>query len=246
MGGRLWGKLAMPAGLFLMLSLAGPARGQPAPSHATGAAQKEDVPAAGTPVPAALGVPPGGGAAAAEAAGTPAGVGPAKVDPLAPATLMSGPSLYETGRIATAPVPTQTGVSPSDALIGADGHPMTSPKEKSIAPAASTLGSVPVMPSAGVIAPRVLEREIGEHFVDIASCRVEVARARQVTPPMIPADRLLLRWIIQPDGTMGPTEVVAIAPVDLAVMDCAKRVMSQWQFTPPRGGSLPVERYFKF
>jgi hypothetical protein len=75
---------------------------------------------------------------------------------------------------------------------------------------------------------------------------VDVARAKQVMPQAIEADRLLLRWIIQPDGTTGPTEVVAVAPVDLAVMDCAKRAMSQWRFTPPRGGSVPVERSFKF
>jgi hypothetical protein len=92
----------------------------------------------------------------------------------------------------------------------------------------------------------VLEREIAERFTDIWGCRVEVARLRQVTPNQIVADRLLLRWIIERDGSTGPTDVVATEPVDLAVMDCAKRVMSQWKFTRPRGGSLAVERPFTF
>ena len=56
----------------------------------------------------------------------------------------------------------------------------------------------------------------------------------------------LLRWIIESDGTIGATDVVAVAPVDLAVMDCAKRVMSQWRFTAPRGGSMLVERDYAF
>jgi len=234
--------LALPAGVLMLF--AGPALGQPGPNAtgATGAPQKTEVPAAGAPVPAALEAPPiGGGAEGGSAAAA-----PAKVDPLSPATLMSGPSLYETGRIATAAVPTtQASVAPPGALLGADGRLVTSP-EKSIGPAASTLNMGPAGPPAGVIAPRVLDREIGEHFAQIASCRVDVARAKQVMPQAIEADRLLLRWIIQPDGTTGPTEVVAAAPVDLAVMDCTKRAMSQWRFTPPRGGALPVERPFKF
>ena len=50
-------------------------------------------------------------------------------------------------------------------------------------------------------------------------------------PPQVVADQILLRWTIEPDGSIGPTEIVAIAPVDLAIMDCAKRVMSQWTFS---------------
>ena len=120
-GGRFWGKLAVPAGL-MGVGFCGAGAGTTGGRAPEGAPQKEEVPATGAPVPAALGVPPGGAGAAAEAAGTPAR--PAKMDPLAPATLMSGPSLYETGRIATASAPTQTGASPSDALIGANGQPM--------------------------------------------------------------------------------------------------------------------------
>jgi hypothetical protein len=191
--------------------------------------------------------PPGSAAAPEPAsAGAPAGTAPensaapaAAPDPLSPTRLMGGPSLRETGRIAVMPAPGQMN------LIENEG-PLKSPNEKSIAPAASTLGTAPVSRPAGVISPRVLEKEIGERFTDIWGCRVEVARMRQVTPNQIVADRLLLRWTIEPDGSTGPTDVVATEPVDLAVMDCAKRVMSQWKFSRPRGGAMPVERPFTF
>ena len=169
-------------------------------------------------------------------AATPA---PAPGDALSPTRLMDGPSLHETGRIAIAPAPAPM------SLIENEG-PLTSPNEKSIARAASTLGTAQGPRRTGVIPPAVLDKEIAEHFMEIGGCRIEVARNKQVTPTQITADRLLLRWIIEPDGATGPTDVVAVAPVDLAVMDCAKRVMSQWKFTPPRGGSMTVERSYAF
>ena len=91
-----------------------------------------------------------------------------------------------------------------------------------------------------------VRQQIAEHFADIADCRVDVARLKQVMPAEVMADKLMLRWIIQPDGTTASTEVVAVAPVDLGIMDCAKRVMSQWTFTRPRGGPMSVERPFQF
>ena len=155
-----------------------------------------------------------------------------------PANLVEAPSLKETGKIAVAPVP------PAMNLIETEG-PLKSPTEKSIAPAASNIDSAPSRPR-GVINQRVLDKEIAERFAEISACRVDVARLKQVMPTQVVADKLMLRWIIQPDGTTASTEVVAIAPVDLAIMDCAKRVMSQWTFTRPRGGPMPVERPFKF
>ncbi|HXU04075.1 MAG TPA: hypothetical protein VN903_24105 [Polyangia bacterium] len=151
---------------------------------------------------------------------------------------MAGPSLRETGRIAVAPAPMPTAIETEDTP--------KSPSEKSIARvAASAIDAAPARPK-GVIDSRVLDREIGDRFAEIGSCRVEVARAKQVKPPDVLADQLLLRWVILPDGTTGSTDVVAIAPVDMGIMDCAKRVMSQWTFTRPRGGPMEVERRFSF
>jgi hypothetical protein len=164
---------------------------------------------------------------------------PSSPDALSATRLMNGPSLRETGRIAIAPVAAPV------TLIENEG-PMTSPNEKSITRAASTIGTAQMPRRTGFIPPAVLEREIAEHFMEVGACRIEVARAKQVTPAQVVADRLLLRWIIESDGAAGPTDVVAVAPVDLAIMDCAKRVLSQWRFTPPRGGSMLIERDYAF
>ena len=172
------------------------------------------------------------------------GAAPAPLPPAAPGNslspdrLMAGPSLRETGRIAVSPVMPTTAIENSLDTPGVS-------KEKSITPAASSIAVAPSRPH-GVMDPRVLDREIGERFADIAGCRVEVARAKQVKPPEIVADQILLRWTIDTDGSISATEVVAIAPVDMGVMDCAKRTMSQWTFSRPRGGPVAVERKFKF
>jgi hypothetical protein len=161
--------------------------------------------------------------------------------PSPPSALFSGPSLRETGRIGAMP-----SSAPSN-LIEPEAQ-MTSPNEKSIAPAATALEEEETPPRrpTGVIDKRVLDREIAERFVTIDDCRVEVARSHQVLPTAVTAVTLLLRWTIERDGTTSATDVVATSAVDMAVMDCAKRVMSRWTFTRPRGGTVTVERPFLF
>jgi hypothetical protein len=179
--------------------------------------------------------------AKAIAAPGPAAVTPvptAAPDPLSPSQLMLGPSLRETGRVAVAPAPAPSQIDNDSTQV--------SPKEKSITPVAPAIDVAPAAAPSGFIDPRLLDKEIAERFAQIGNCRVEVARAKQVTPSQVVADKLLLRWIIEADGTTGSTDVVATAPVDLGIMDCAKRVMSQWKFTPPRGGPKAIERPFSF
>jgi len=226
-GGRVSGLGAM----WTMLVLTGPAW-----------AQRPDAATNPSLVPVAS--PAAGGANAAlpvanEPPGVPTPLPPSTPgDALSPDRLMAGPSLSETGRIAVAPTPSSTAIENEDTP--------KSPNEKSIQRAASSLAvAAPVTPH-GVIEPRILDREVTDRFAQIAGCRVEVARAKQVKPPEVVADQILLRWTIEPDGSTASTEVVALSPVDLGVMDCAKRVMSQWKFTRPRGGPLAVERRFTF
>src|SRR4051812_33102786 len=114
-------------GLGLALLVTGPAWGQPSD---TGSEPAPPQPAQTTAAPAPL--PPA----------TPS-------DSLSPERLMAGPSLHETGRIATSPVPTS-------AIEHADETPV-SPTEKSITRAASTIDVTPVQPR-GVINQRVLDR----------------------------------------------------------------------------------------
>ena len=217
-GGRVSG-----LGLVILL-MTGPARAQPGGATAS-----------------APGAVPGvtGGPATSDLPAAPTPLPPSTPgDALSPDRLMAGPSLHETGRIAVSPTPMPT------TAIETEDTPK-SPNEKSISRAQSSLAVAPTRPH-GVIDPRVLDKEVSDRFVQIAGCRVEVARAKQVKPPEVVADQLLLRWTIEPDGSTTSTDVVAIAPVDLGVMDCAKRVMSQWRFTRPRGGPLAVERRFTF
>jgi len=225
-GGGAWGRLVLAAGLAIFSY--GTARAQPGQSAPT--EPGSSAPPAGASMPAGADTSAGVTGQAAPAAAP---------DALSPTRLMDGPSLHETGRIAIVPTPASTGGIENDALP-------SSPKEKSISRAASSIDATPARVPAGVINPQVLDREIAAHFADIAGCRVEVARSKQLKPADIVADKLLLRWIIEPDGSTGSTDVVAILPVDLGIMDCAKRVMSQWTFTRPRGGPMTVERHFAF
>jgi len=187
------------------------------------------------PAPPGKAAPAASADTAAPAAAIPAAT-TAPSNSLSQLRLMDGPSLRETGRIAVAPAPVPMNLIENEEAL-------KSPKETR---AASGIEIVPAQRPSGVLNQRVLDREINEQFAQIANCRVEVARAKQVTPPQIVADTLLLRWTIERDGSTAATDVVATAPVDLAVMDCAKRVMSQWKFTAPRGGSIAVERPFTY
>jgi len=164
-------------------------------------------------------------------------------DPPPASALLAGPSLYETGKIGvspdTAPVPAPTPVPPVLEWAGNG--------EKSIKPVAADIANAPPpRPPEGIIDPARLESETAAALETVENCRLDVARDKQVTPAKVAADRLILRWTIQPSGLTSGTEVVAAAPVDLDVMDCVKAAMSRWSFTKPRGGSVPVERVYTF
>jgi hypothetical protein len=163
-------------------------------------------------------------------------------DRLAPSQLLNGPSLNETGRIA--------GMG-ATALPAADGKPVApaaavgDSREKSVEPLAARAEMAP-RERAGVIDARTLEAEIRDRFAALDDCRIEVARRQRVAPAAVQADTLTLRWIIRPNGEAKTTQVVAITPTDLDLMDCVKATMSTWTFTRPRGGPVAVERAFKF
>jgi hypothetical protein len=167
--------------------------------------------------------------------------GQQRPDPLAPSELLHGPSLRETGRIGGGfgAEALGSGMPPAPAPVTGDRG------EKSIGPAAQKVRSRPLEP-VGTINPATLESEIGDRFAGLDDCRIEVARQEQVPPANVQADALTLRWKILPTGAVAATQVVATTPTDPAVMDCVKVVMATWQFTHPRGGSVSLERPFKF
>ena len=116
-------------------------------------------------------------------------------------------------------------------------------QEAPVAPAA-TVALAP--PPPGVIDDKLLAREIATRFEPLALCRIDVARSKKVRAEKVEADRLTLRWTIEPTGKATATEVVATTPVDADVLHCVKQQMTTWTFSRPSGGPLPVERVFSF
>jgi len=164
-------------------------------------------------------------------------------DPLSPANLVAGPSLYETGKVGvtpeSAPNPEPTPIPPE--------LPWAGNGEKSIKSVAADIANAPPpRPPEGAIDAERLGQEIAANFETAQNCRIDVARAKRVPPSKVVADELFLRWVIDPTGQTGSTEVVATTPVDLELMDCVKAAMSRWSFTPPRGGAVRIERPFAF
>jgi hypothetical protein len=164
-------------------------------------------------------------------------------DPLSPSSLLSGPSLYETGKVGvspdSAPVPAPTPIPPVMDWAGNG--------EKSIKPVAADIANAPPpRPPEGVIDPARLQRETASALETVENCRLDVARDKRIAPSKVVADQLILRWTIDPSGQISSTEVVAATPVDLDLMDCVKAAMSRWTFTRPRGGAVHVEQRFAF
>jgi hypothetical protein len=148
---------------------------------------------------------------------------------------LNGLDPNRTGRIAQVPV-AHEGTTIAPAVLRQS-------SEASVTPAA-TVALAP--PPPGVIDEKRLAGEIATRFEPLALCRIDVARAKQLRAEEIEADRLTLRWTIEPTGKVSAAEVVGTTAVDADVLDCVKHQMTAWTFTRPSGGPLPVEREFQF
>jgi len=140
-----------------------------------------------------------------------------------------------TGRIANVPV-AHEGTTIAPAVLRQS-------REASVTPAA-TVALAPHPP--GVIDDKLLAGEIATRFEPLGLCRIDVARDKQLRAGDVEADRLTLRWTIEPTGKVTATEVVGTTAVDADVLNCVKLQMAGWTFSRPSGGPLPVERVFQF
>ena len=140
-----------------------------------------------------------------------------------------------TGRIANVPV-AHEGTTIAPAVLRQS-------REAPVTPAA-TVALAP--PPPGVIDEKLLAGEIATRFEPLALCRIDVARNKQLRAEEVEADRLTLRWTIEPTGKVTATEVVGTTAVDADVLHCVKQQMIGWTFSRPSGGPLPVERVFQF
>jgi hypothetical protein len=156
-----------------------------------------------------------------------------------PAEVRAGPSIRETGRVAKTGV-ADPGVKIRDAHSGRAASEL--PVDKLPAPVERPTGGE----AAGQIDQAVLARQIRSRFASLSECPVEVARHRHVSRASAASGRFTLRWTILRSGRVADTAVVANSAVNDRVMDCVKRQMNGWSFTPPVGGSVHLERPFRF
>ena len=153
-------------------------------------------------------------------------------------SLLAGPSLRETGRVAEIPLayaswriersPERAGAHvPSDPVV----RPRTAASERS---------------HAGSLSASIIAHELEKPVADLQDCRIEVARREQRTWNAIAAGRVTLHFVILPAGTVARADVVPIDPLDLHVLECVKRAMAGWTFARPRDGAVAVAAPFAF
>jgi hypothetical protein len=163
---------------------------------------------------------------------------PATAQQPASAGAMPGePSIRETGQVAQTRVTDPVKIRDAHAVrpAGELAVDKTSPAERPAAPEA-----------AGRIDQALLARQIRSRFAALGECPVEVARHHHLARASAAAGRFTLRWTILRSGRVADTAVVADSPVNERVMDCVKRQMNTWSFTPPEGGTVRLERPFRF
>ena len=153
---------------------------------------------------------------------------------------MSGPTLYETGRVGVMTLSDPTGSSKLDHQIG------MMPKEQLVEPATADPNRAIVATQSGYLNASVLALQIREQMPTLPQCRVQLARGEGRPWDHIEGGRVNLRWIIRGDGSVAEPEVVAVDPIDLHLLDCIKQQVGAWRFARPRGGMMPVNYSYSF
>jgi len=186
-------------------------------------------------VAAALGTIRSWAAGAGGASGGAAGAGGASAIP--------GPSLSETGKIGPSKLegkPAPSSIRPAPKAAARPEPPVAaSPGGAAAAPAPSA--EPPRIP-----VPRAVQDAVTVRLRELNACRVEVARDKHRSPRDVRAGTLLVRWTIGLDGSVSGAEVVAMTPVDPAIMECAQQTIARWKFAAPDQGPLAIERRHRF
>jgi hypothetical protein len=154
------------------------------------------------------------------------------------ASLLAGPSLRETGRVADIPLAHaswRVEHAPERAVARAPSDPVVRPR---------TAGSE--RSPAGSLSATIIAHELERPMAALQDCRIEVARQSQQTWNAVAAGRVTLRFMILPAGTVAHIDVVPVDPLDLHVLDCVKRTVALWTFARPRDGAVAVTAPFAF
>ncbi len=153
-------------------------------------------------------------------------------------SLLAGPSLHETGRVAEIPLAYalwRIDRAPARAAVTVPSDPVVRPR---IAAAERS--------HAGSLSASIIAHELEKPVAALQDCRIEVARRQQQTWNAIAAGRVTLHFMILPAGTVTRVDVAPIDPLDLHVLDCVKRTMAGWTFARPRDGPVAVAAPFAF
>ena len=120
--------------------------------------------------------------------------------------------------------------------------PAAGPELSVTAAVAATVDPEPV----GRVNVRLLDRDITAKFASLDHCRTDVARRKRVSPALITADTLTLRWTIARKAQVAAMDVVGSTPVYPGVLDCVTRDTNGWLFTAPVGGDARLNRALVF
>jgi hypothetical protein len=153
------------------------------------------------------------------------------------------PSLSQTGTVGSVGLQGQAPVRTLGAKPRLESRPekaVSAPKDRD-----DDTGARSASPPKNLL-PRVLQQQVTGRLRSLGACRRDVARDRHVPMAQLAAGSLLLRWTIEATGTVSAPEVVEQTSVDPAIMECVKRAIASWAFSPPDKGPLPVERRYQF
>jgi hypothetical protein len=114
--------------------------------------------------------------------------------------------------------------------------PAPAPEERSEERKAAPLPITAPPPPPPVFSAEVLalDSNMGQRVNDLLACRLEIAADRRVPNKRVTAGSLLLRWTVQPDGSVTSAEAVSMKDTDPDVSSCVQRKMSAWQFVRQR------------
>jgi hypothetical protein len=96
----------------------------------------------------------------------------------------------------------------------------------------------PIGGSRGSLKKRVIRKVIQHHIGEIRSCFVSSLLG---WPDL--AGRVAVKFIIQPDGNVGPLAVADTTLNNRAVECCILAAVRSWQFPAPEGGGIIVVTY---
>jgi hypothetical protein len=163
-------------------------------------------------------------------------------DALTPAKRPPDPSLSQTGTVGTVGL---EGQAAAKTLRAKPRHESRPEKPVTVPHDATDAGTRTVSPPKEVLPP-LLQQLVTARLRSLGRCRRDVARDKHVPAAQLAAGAMLLRWTIDATGTVSAPEVVEQTPVDPAIMDCVKRTIAGWTFSPPDKGRLSVERHYQF